>query len=165
MDIYIEDMIQTKYNSPIGSLYIATENQSIKRLSFKEMEYDYGHDKTAQEAIRQLDEYFEGKRVSFDLKLEPDGTEFQKRCWQALLTTNYGETISYKEEALRIGNIKALRAVGQANHKNPIAIIIPCHRVIAANGNIGGYGGGIDTKMRLINLELTSLKKMKNIGE
>ena len=104
------------------------------------------------DARRQLDEYFCGRRRTFHLPLAPQGTPFQRRVWQALLNIPYGETITYAQLARRIGSPRAARAVGQANSVNPIAIIIPCHRVVAANG-IGGYAGGPDIKRKLLALE------------
>lgn len=106
-----------------------------------------------KEASRQLKEYFEGKRTTFSLPLAPVGTEFQRKCWDALLTIPYGETRSYKDIAIAIGNEKACRAVGMANHNNPISIIIPCHRVIGANGSMVGYGGGLPVKEYLLKME------------
>ena len=105
------------------------------------------------EAAKQLLEYFSGNRTSFDLPLAPSGTEFQQKVWQALQTIPYGETWSYKKVAEAIGNPKASRAVGMANNKNPIAIMIPCHRVIGANGKLVGYAGGLDIKSTLLELE------------
>ena len=111
-----------------------------------------------KEAFRQLDEYLDGKRQGFDLPLAPQGTPFQQKVWQALQTIPYGETRSYKQIAEQIGNPLGCRAVGMANNKNPIGIIIPCHRVIGANGKLVGYAGGLDLKTQLLNLE----KKNKN---
>lgn len=108
-------------------------------------------------AAKQLDEYFTGKRRIFDLPLNPQGTEFQKAVWNALLTVPYGETASYKQIAERIGNPKACRAVGIANNKNPIWIIIPCHRIIGAGGQLVGYGGGLEMKEKLLKLEKSLL--------
>ncbi|MHB1712038.1 MAG: methylated-DNA--[protein]-cysteine S-methyltransferase [Acidimicrobiales bacterium] len=105
------------------------------------------------EAATQLGEYFAGARQSFDLVLELRGTEFQQRVWRALAGIGYGTTISYAELARRVGRPKAYRAAGQANGRNPLAIILPCHRVIAAGGSIGGYGGGLDMKRWLLALE------------
>lgn len=105
------------------------------------------------ETIKQLDEYFKSERFEFDLPLLFKGTEFQKQVWNALLKIPYGETRSYKEMAQSIGNDRACRAVGGANNKNPIIIICPCHRVIGANGNLVGYGGGMDMKRYLLDLE------------
>jgi methylated-DNA-[protein]-cysteine S-methyltransferase len=103
--------------------------------------------------IRQLEEYFAGQRKAFDLPLAPDGTEFQRKVWQALLTIPYGETRSYRDIAEIIGCPKGYRAVGMANNRNPITIIIPCHRVIGADGSLVGYGSGIERKVYLLELE------------
>ncbi|MBU3160256.1 methylated-DNA--[protein]-cysteine S-methyltransferase [Clostridium frigoris] len=104
-------------------------------------------------ANRQLQEYFSGKRKVFDLPLAPSGTEFQQKVWHALREIPYGKTNSYKDIAKNIGNIKAARAVGMANNKNPILIFIPCHRVIGSNGKLVGYAGGLDVKEKLLNIE------------
>jgi methylated-DNA-[protein]-cysteine S-methyltransferase len=106
-----------------------------------------------QEAARQLTEYFQGKRMSFNLPLAPRGTDFQQRVWQALRDIPYGQTASYGEIAKRMGNPRACRAVGLANNRNPIIIIIPCHRVIGADGSLVGYGAGLGLKKRLLALE------------
>ena len=102
------------------------------------------------EAARQLDAYFAGTLTDFDLPLRLEGTAFRLRCWEALRTIPYGETISYGEQARRIGHPKAMRAVGGANHHNPISIVVPCHRVIGAGGTLTGYGGGLDVKRWLL---------------
>lgn len=102
------------------------------------------------EAVRQLNAYFDGTRTDFDLPLRMEGSAFRMQCWQALCTIPYGETISYGEQARRIGNPKAVRAVGGANHHNPISIIVPCHRVIGADGSLTGYGGGVEVKAWLL---------------
>lgn len=107
----------------------------------------------SDEAARQLEEYFRGKRKTFKLPLKLKGTEFQKLVWDALLTIPYGETRSYSEIACQIGRPKASRAVGMANHRNPVAIVVPCHRVIGKNGSLTGYAGGLDKKERLLDLE------------
>ena len=109
------------------------------------------------EVIRQLKAYFDGKQKYFDLDINPIGTAFQKKVWEQLLKIPYGQTISYGELAKRVGNPKASRAVGMANGKNPISIIIPCHRVIGKNGRLTGFGGGIDVKRFLLDLEQDSL--------
>ena len=105
------------------------------------------------ETSRQLREYFAGSRRTFDLPLEFRGTEFQRRAWSALLTIPYGETRTYGQMAEQIGNPTAVRAVGAANGRNPISIIAPCHRVIGMNGDLTGFGGGLDAKARLLSLE------------
>jgi O-6-methylguanine DNA methyltransferase len=104
-------------------------------------------------AIRQILEYLEGKRTDFDLPLDLRGTEFQKSVWSALLEIPYGETCSYQELARRVGKPKAVRAVGSANGANPVPLIVPCHRVIATGGKLGGYGGGLEAKARLLAME------------
>ena len=104
-------------------------------------------------AVRQLEDYFAGRMTAFDLPLEPAGTQFQRRVWAALETIPYGETWSYGQLARAIGNASASRAVGLANGRNPIAVIIPCHRVIGSDGSLTGYGGGLDRKRYLLSLE------------
>lgn len=110
-----------------------------------------------KDTITQLDEYFIGKRKSFNLPIKPEGTAFQQEVWINLQKIPYGKTISYKKLAEMIGNPKASRAVGMANNRNPIAIIIPCHRVIGANGQLTGYGGGLKLKAELLELEKNNL--------
>lgn len=109
-------------------------------------------------AEKELREYFRGTRQDFDLPLAPAGTPFQQKVWQELCRIPYGRTASYGEIARRIGLPKGPRAIGQANHRNPIPILIPCHRVIAAHGGLGGYGGGTDIKIRLLKLEGTPME-------
>jgi methylated-DNA-[protein]-cysteine S-methyltransferase len=104
-------------------------------------------------AVRQIKEYLDAQRTEFDLPLQPDGTEFQLSVWDALQKIPYGEVRSYRDIAEQIGHPKAYRAVGMANHRNPIVIIIPCHRVIGADGSFTGYGGGIKLKQKLLDLE------------
>jgi len=105
------------------------------------------------ESFKQLKEYFERKRKVFNLPLEIKGTDFQKRVWKELLKIHYGGTISYKELALRLGDLKSIRAAARANSANPLPIIIPCHRVIGSDGKLVGYGGGLDVKEKLLELE------------
>ncbi len=111
-----------------------------------------------EEMYRQLNEYLEGKRRIFDISMKPKGTIFQQKVWKALCEIPYGETRSYKEIAIAVGSPKAYRAVGMANHVNPIIIAIPCHRVTAANGKLGGYGQGIEMKIHLLELEGNEIK-------
>ena len=147
------------YKSPIGNLIIMEEENAIIKLCFKEQEIinikDIQEFETPllKKAKKQLEEYFEGKRKKFDLALRLNGTSFQNKVWKALLDIPYGETRSYKDIAIAVGNEKACRAVGMANNKNPISIIIPCHRVVGANGKLVGYGGGLDKKEKLLNIE------------
>jgi methylated-DNA-[protein]-cysteine S-methyltransferase len=112
-----------------------------------------------REATKQLEAYFSGKLEYFDLKLAPEGTEFQKSVWKALCKIPYGETRTYKDIAASVGKPKAYRAVGLANNRNPIAIIVPCHRVIGSNGKLTGYASGLDVKAFLLKLEENKLKE------
>ena len=147
------------YEGEIGKIIIVEEENAIIGLYFREDDIkefkDIKEAKTPllEEAIKQLDEYFKGERKNFHLPLKLKGTEFQKKVWRALLDIPYGETFSYKDVAKNIGNEKASRAVGNANNKNPLPIFIPCHRVIGANGKLVGYGGGLDIKIKLLELE------------
>ena len=146
------------YNTKIGEIAIEENGVAITRLYFvnKDLEKEVEiKEETAlkKKAIKEIKEYLEGKRNSFDLPLEPEGTEFQKMVWNVLREIPYGETRSYGEIAKLIGNEKASRAVGMANNKNPIMIIIPCHRVIGVNGKLVGYAGGLDVKEKLLNME------------
>jgi methylated-DNA-[protein]-cysteine S-methyltransferase len=112
-----------------------------------------GTDAPLARAVRQLQEYFSGSRREFDLPLELSGTDFQCRVWRALAEIPYGSVVSYAELAAMVGRPSAFRAVGQANGANPLPIVLPCHRVVASGGRIGGYGGGVDMKRRLLALE------------
>ena len=155
------------YSSPIGLLYIAEHDGFITEVSFMkaDMRQEFKRDTTnmtcntpntlhiAKECARELDAYFAGKLKVFTIPVKPKGTPFRMQVWQALTKIPFGETISYKELAHYINNPKAIRAVGGANHHNPISIIIPCHRVIGADGSLTGYGGGLDNKRYLLELE------------
>ena len=146
------------YDTKIGRIGIEENGLAITKVYFMnndEQEEILEKNETAllKEAIKQLNEYFDGKRSSFDLQLQPQGTEFQNKVWKALIEIPFGETRSYGEIAKIIGNEKASRAVGMANNKNPIPIIVPCHRVIGANGKLVGYAGGLDIKEKLLKLE------------
>jgi len=143
------------FPSPVGNLSIAAEDDHITNIVFDTSVPNAckGDSPVLHTAISQLNEYFAGVRKSFDLPLKFSGTEFQKQVWHELSKIPYGETVSYKELAERVGNIKACRAVGMANNKNPIPIIIPCHRVIGANGKLTGYAGGLNVKKFLLDLE------------
>ncbi len=112
-----------------------------------------------KDEILQIKEYLEGERKSFDINLNPEGTEFQKRVWRRLCQIPYGKTAKYKEIALSIGNENASRAVGMANSKNPIPLIIPCHRVVGSDGKLTGYAFGLDAKQKLISLEIEDCEK------
>jgi len=150
-------------NSPVGDLLLAGDEDALRLVGFpegsmrREPDADWIYsEKPFVDAAEQLGDYFAGKRHSFDLNLRPDGTDFQLRVLEELQRIPYGSTVSYGEIAERIGKPKAVRAVGAANGRNPIPIIIPCHRVIGSNGKMTGFGGGIPTKKALLRLELES---------
>ena len=147
--------------TPIGDLLLAGDEDALSLVGFpegsmrREPESDWIYsEKPFAEATRQLGDYFAGERHSFDLELRPGGTEFQLSVLSELQKIPYGTTASYSEIAERIGKPKAVRAVGAANGRNPIPIIIPCHRVIGSDGTMTGFGGGIPTKKALLRLEL-----------
>lgn len=153
-------MQYTWMESPVGNLLLAGSAGVLHRLHFskgsKATHPDPAwqlDDQAFHEPLRQLREYFAGRRKSFNLRLAPEGTPFQLQVWEQLQAIPYGRTISYGELACRIGNPSASRAVGLANGSNPIAIVIPCHRVIGANGKLTGFGGGLDVKEKLLALE------------
>lgn len=145
------------YQSPIGTLEILGSAAAITAINF----LDSAPATPAQDelpahlqtACRQLAEYFQGQRQTFDLPLEPAGTPFQQRVWQELLTVPYGRLLSYQDVANAIGNPHAVRAVGAANGQNPIPIVIPCHRILASDGKLTGYGGGLWRKEWLLRHE------------
>ena len=142
------------YKSPIGILKIVyIENRLYSLSPTRDFEFSNIETDFTKNIKSQLDEYFIGKRTNFDIKLNPQGTDFQKKVWQELIKIPYGKTKSYSDIAEHIGNKNALRAVGTACNKNPILIIIPCHRVISKNGKINGFAYGINMKEKLINLE------------
>lgn len=146
-------------DSPIGPLTLAGRGDVLTNLRMVDQTYepsraDWAPDDGAfAEAVDQLGAYFAGERTDFNLEFSMAGTEFQRRVWRALTTIPYGETRSYGEIAAQIGAPGAARAVGLANGRNPIAIIVPCHRVIGASGSLTGYGGGLDRKRSLLELE------------
>ena len=144
------------YRSPIGPLLIRADDGFIIEVSFAGEE-SVGASSDGCDVLRkcasEFDLYFAGKHKEFTVPLKLIGTDFRKKCWEALLTIPYGETINYKELATKVGNPKASRAVGGANHHNPIVVIVPCHRVIGANGSLTGFGGGLDKKQFLLELE------------
>jgi len=153
-------MFYTYMDSPIGRLLLAGDRDSLKRVGFSSGDKARGadpdwerFDEPFRQVRRQLTEYFEGTRKAFDLSLAPDATPFQARVLEALVEIPYGETRSYRDVAVAVGNPKAVRAVGGANGSNPIPIVIPCHRVIGSNGALTGFGGGLDTKRFLLDLE------------
>ncbi|BDX08644.1 methylated-DNA--[protein]-cysteine S-methyltransferase [Planctobacterium marinum] len=140
--------------TPIGLLEIAAEQAHLKHILFVEDALQVASEaRVLQEAKKQLSEYFEGNRRVFDLPLSPQGTAFQNKVWQALLTIDYGQTCSYVDIAETLGDKNAVRAVGAANGKNPLSIVVPCHRVIGKNGKLTGYAGGLSRKAWLLDLE------------
>ncbi len=149
------------YHSPLGLIKICGKDGFITRAIFIEQgpeskllqSESIPLNSLLQNASKQLDEYFDGIREKFDLALKPHGTFFQRFAWKSLHLIPYGETISYLQQAESLGNSKAIRAVGQANAKNPIPIFIPCHRVIGKNGSLTGYAGGLDRKTKLLEME------------
>lgn len=150
----METIYKTYYSSEIGIIEINCSEDSVISLKFvKEKGESTEINEILDKTYRQIDEYFSGKRKSFDLKLKLQGTEFQKKVWNELTKIPYGKTVTYKDIATRIGNEKAVRAVGNSNNKNKIPIIIPCHRVIGKNGKLVGYAGGLDKKQWLLNHE------------
>ncbi|NYI07673.1 methylated-DNA--[protein]-cysteine S-methyltransferase [Allostreptomyces psammosilenae] len=150
----------TVIDSPVGPLTLVATDGVLSALYMTDQRHrpeqeTFGtpDDEAFGEVIRQLGEYFAGERTTFDLPLALHGTEFQRRVWAGLQEIPYGETISYGELADRIGRPGASRAVGLANGKNPVGIIVPCHRVIGSNGSLTGYGGGLDRKRHLLDFE------------
>ena len=143
------------YDFPVGRFFIAESDGSVTDVSTRPIDNSVEKETPLiSQTAEMLREYFDGKRKCFnELPLSFEGTEFQKRAWRALLSIPYGETRSYKEQAEVAGNIKACRAVGAANGKNPISIIVPCHRVIGSDKSLVGYGGGLDMKKALLDLE------------
>lgn len=149
-------MYKAYYNSPIGTVEIVSDENNIIELSFVEKATEYDLQASPQElqrALKQIDEYFQGKRSVFDLNLKAEGTEFQQKVWKSLIDVPYGETACYGDIAVAVGNNKASRAVGGANNKNKIAIIIPCHRIVGADGSLTGYAGGLWRKEWLLKHE------------
>ena len=151
------------FKSHIGKLGILEHEERITRIFFRtdDIPNDSEIRETSliRETSKQLDAYFSGKLQEFSVPIHPAGTDFMQSVWGALLRIPYGETASYKEIAVRIGNPNASRAVGLANNRNPIPIIIPCHRVIGSNGQLVGFRSGLDAKQRLLDLEAKFRKK------
>jgi methylated-DNA-[protein]-cysteine S-methyltransferase len=153
-------VVYARTDSPIGELLLAGDGSTLSLLHMLEGRHpvklgaDWRRDDGAFAGARaQLAEYFAGSRTAFDVPLALQGTDFQRRVWEALLEIPYGETVSYGELARRIESPRAVRAVGLANGRNPVAVIVPCHRVIGSDGTLTGYGGGIERKRLLLELE------------
>ena len=151
----------TTIDSPVGPLLLAAGDDGLRAVEFhasrhpvpRDPDWQPGDHPLMQRARVQLGEYFAGERRTFDLPLAPRGTAFQRETWLALATIPYGNTISYAELARRVQRPKAMRAVGAANGRNPLPIVLPCHRVIGADGSLTGFGGGLPTKQYLLELE------------
>jgi O-6-methylguanine DNA methyltransferase len=157
----METFYYSNLSSPIGPLIMGVSQRGVNLLEFAR---GYFQPKTnqvlwtesreaTQDYVQQLNEYFAGRRREFTFPLDLRGTPFQLQCWRTLLQIPYGETRTYAELARAVGRPTAYRAVGMANNRNPIAIVVPCHRVIASDGTLCGYGGGLDVKRRLLELE------------
>ena len=142
------------YSSPVGDLIIESSDEKIVTLGFlKDSRQEEIQSSVIDQCITELEEYFFQGRKFFSFEVSLAGTAFQTKVWNELLTIPYGKTLSYEELAIRVGNIKSIRAVGLANGQNPIAIVIPCHRVIGKSGDLVGYGGGLDKKVWLLEHE------------
>ena len=157
-------MLYTTLDSPVGELLLSGDGQALHGLYMQEgrtaaaVRADWQLDDDAFADVRaQLDEYFDGRRTDFDLPLAMAGSEFQRRVWRALQEIPYGETISYGEQARRLGPPATPRNVGATNGRNPISIIVPCHRVVGSDGSLTGYGGGLERKRMLLDLEAGAL--------
>jgi methylated-DNA-[protein]-cysteine S-methyltransferase len=157
----MNDILTATIESPIGPLTLIARDGVLTNLSMHEQRHTapppeaaITYDAFFKDVAAQLDAYFAGELSSFDLEMNLLGTPFQQRVWTELCAIPYGETISYGELARRVGNVNASRAVGLANGRNPISIIVPCHRVIGANGSLTGYGGGLERKTWLLEHEL-----------
>lgn len=162
-----EAVFYREWKSPIGPLHLYASDDKLIAIGFRVMSKDAierfdlsnhkrGKSAILEQTVAELKEYFAGKRTKFGVALHFVGTDFQTRAWKALLRIPYGKTVSYAEQAKKVGVAKAVRAVGTANGRNPIAIIIPCHRVISSSGGLGGYGGGLPVKQRLLAIEASN---------
>jgi O-6-methylguanine DNA methyltransferase len=154
----METFYHWRMNSPVGPLLIVASDRGLVRLEFdrdpaKTPANSISSEEKTLAYMRQIEEYFRGERQRFEFPLDLRGTDFQKRCWQALLEIPYGETRSYADIAQAVGSPRGFRAVGMANNRNPIAIVVPCHRVLASDGSLCGYGGGLEVKQHLLELE------------
>ena len=143
------------FDTPVGPLGLEEEGGALRRLYLPGQPAEPAGEETPALARgrAELLEYFQGKRRAFDLPLDPRGTPFQRRVWDALAAVPFGETVTYGALARRVGSPKAVRAVGQANHRNPLPILLPCHRVVGADGSLTGYAGGLELKRFLLDLE------------
>ena len=149
-------LTRQRISSPIGDLQLYSDGENIVKIGFPDEETKQapeGNDPVLQSCARQLEEYFHGTRRRFKLPLAPEGTEFQQKVWQALADIPFGQTRSYGDVARAIGKPRSVRAVGAANGRNPLPIVVPCHRVIGSDGSLTGFAGGLAAKTRLLELE------------
>jgi methylated-DNA-[protein]-cysteine S-methyltransferase len=153
--VYLDEMATRRLDTPIGPLGLVASEEGLQRVLFRGGSTpDAGASAVLDAAAEQLDAYFSGELVEFDVPLHLAGTEFQRACWLALATIPYGQTVSYGEQARRLGlGPDAARAVGAANGQNPLPLVLPCHRVIGANGSLTGFGGGLHVKRFLLEHE------------
>ncbi len=163
----METLFYLRTPSPVGKLFLAASAKGLVRLEFEGREMKLNRASTQLEEsastlspyLKELNQYFAGERREFSFPLDLRGTDFQLACWHALVKIPYGETRSYRDIAEAIGHPHAFRAVGMSNNRNPIAIVVPCHRVIASSGSLCGYGGGLDVKRHLLDLERAVLQR------
>jgi O-6-methylguanine DNA methyltransferase len=167
----MESLFFFRSPSPVGPLFLAASAKGLVRLEFEKRVMTLDPTIQLRESkqalapyLRELNEYFSGERREFTMPLDLRGTAFQLACWQALLAIPYGETRSYADIARAIGHPQAFRAVGMSNNRNPIAIVVPCHRVIASGGSLCGYGGGLDIKRKLLDLEQAHVQSCLPLG-
>jgi O-6-methylguanine DNA methyltransferase len=168
----METLFYVRTSSPVGPLFLAASARGLVRLEFEARMQNLNSrtiqlkesKKALAPCLDQLDEYFAGQRREFSIPLDLRGTGFQLACWHALLEIPYGETRSYRDIAQAIGHPHAYRAVGMSNNRNPVAIVVPCHRVIASNGSLCGYGGGLDLKRKLLDLEQANVRPCLPLG-
>jgi O-6-methylguanine DNA methyltransferase len=157
----METLFYVRTTSPVGPLFLAASTKGLVRLEFEARMQKLNPDtiqlheskRALAPYIRELNDYFAGQRREFSIPLDLRGTDFQLACWHALLEIPYGQTRSYRDIAQAIGHPHAYRAVGMSNNRNPVAIVVPCHRVIASSGSLCGYGGGLDIKRKLLDME------------
>jgi O-6-methylguanine DNA methyltransferase len=168
----METLFYFRTPSPVGPLFLAASAKGLVRLEFEDrvQKIDSGTTQLRESKpalapyLRELNEYFVGERDEFSLPLDLRGTGFQLACWHALLEIPYGETRTYRDIAQAIGHPHAYRAVGMSNNRNPVAIVVPCHRVIASSGSLCGYGGGLDVKRQLLDLEQARARPCLPLG-
>ena len=154
-------MYSCQLSTPIGNLYLSASDSGLKAVSFSNQNFAGAANSIIDLAINQLKEYLDHQRQTFEIPLDPDGTEFQKKVWDHLSQIPFGKTLSYQDFSVNIGDIKAIRAVASANGQNPIAIIIPCHRVIGSDGSLTGYASGLDRKEWLLQHEGAIAEQLK----